>query len=84
MSNEQLMNDMSVHLSKQFRKVIIDIVGTCKIADVSASDIIKIIIAGILTELTMTAEAIELDQDEFLEMCRIAFVQSKPKKRRRR
>jgi hypothetical protein len=69
----EFINDMHAHLGKKLKTVLRDIIDTCERVDIEEDTILKIIMAGLMTELMKGAATLGMDEKQFVHMCRIAY-----------
>jgi hypothetical protein len=73
MNEYQFINDMHAHLGRKLKLVLRDVIDTCERVDIDEDIILKIIMAGLMTELMKGAATLGMDEKQFVHMCRIAY-----------
>jgi hypothetical protein len=71
--NEQLVSDLMRHMTAKLRQVIIDIADTSDVGGISDDYTVKLIMSCLMLELIKGAAYLELNQTQFIAMCRIAY-----------
>ena len=46
---------------------------TCDEGDMETQAIVQVLMGGLLNEMVMIAEILKLDEDSFVQVCRLAF-----------
>ena len=70
---QQFAEDMSRHFTKRLRQLIGDTGDTCAEGDLAAKTIVQILMGGMLNELVNIAEILQLDEDSFVQICRLGY-----------
>ena len=68
--SQQFTKDMCNHFSHQLLTLIGDTGDTCDAGDMESSDIVKLLLSGLLLEATKIAVVMKIDEDSFVAMCR--------------
>jgi hypothetical protein len=71
--NEQLISDLMKHLTLKFKRVITDVSETCDIGGVPDEYTCKLIMSCLMLELIKGAAYLELNETDFIRMCRVAY-----------
>jgi hypothetical protein len=80
--NERILKDLEMHFAKRLRLSISDIAGTCKAADIDSAETVGIVISSMLYELIRASVVMNMDEDDFVKMCEIAYRSMLPMVRR--
>jgi hypothetical protein len=72
MNIEQMSDDLHKHLCDRIRQVLSDHVGTCRAVRLPARDIASIAFSALLSEATLGAIMLSLNEEEFLKVCLIS------------
>ena len=69
---DETLADIGLHLVTKMRQQLADVIETCQLAGVEGPDIIKMAMGVHLSELLRASHVMEMDEEDFLKMCRQA------------
>ena len=70
---DRILKDLEHHFASRLRMQISDIASTCKAADIDNSEVVGIVISALVYELIRAAFVLQMDEDNFVKMCEIAY-----------
>lgn len=73
MKNQQTLLDLERLFADRLHRQIEDISDTCLRADISSSDIVKLVLTSLFFELIQGAVIIDWDEKDFIDSCRLAY-----------
>ena len=76
--SREFSKDMCNHFSDQLRKLVCDTGDTCDAGDMDPPDIVRLLMSGLLLEVTKIAVIMKMDEDSFVGMCRLAHREMRP------
>src|SRR4249920_3830681 len=71
--NEQIISDMMRHLTRKLHQIISDIADTCDTGGISDDYSCKLVMSCLMLELIKGAAYLELNETQFIHMCRVAY-----------
>jgi hypothetical protein len=74
----KLLEDMHILLVKRTHAVIADVADTCVRGDVSQDDTLKLVISALLYEVTSAAVVLDVNEKQFMTICRLAWQTLQP------
>lgn len=71
--SKEIINDLSDHFETKLRRLVRDTADICNIADIKKVDTLKLIVAGLMTEIMYAIAVMHLSEEEYLKMCSMAY-----------
>ena len=70
---DEVLADIGMNLVNKIRQQLADAIETCDRANIDRLDIVKMAMGAHLSELLRASDAIGLDEEAFLTVCRQAY-----------
>ena len=73
------LRDIGNHLSNRIRAQLRDAADTCELAGVEGYDVGAMLLSVMLTETAVGFRALSMTEKDFVEACRLAYVNAGPR-----